>query len=139
MTTDSGDNGATTGAGGEWVFDGQGRLYDLSGTPEVATFGPPAALRWVAPIDLPSVFGLRCALANPSGTTFDLRCASEVFESLGGLYVNVVDEAQWYRWLEVPETTRPAHIPRATCIGARHLWIEISEQPEDRPQKENNE
>ena len=45
---------------------------------------------------------------------------------MGGLYLNVVDEAQWYRWLEVPAATRPEHIARATCIGARHVWIQIS-------------
>lgn len=123
---DEGGGGAETGRP-EWVFDGEGRLYDLGEAPEVATHGPPPTLRWVAPIDLPSVFGRRCALVNRAGTVHDLRCASEVFESIGGLYVNVVDEAQWYRWLEVAEALRPQHIPRATCIGARHLWIEVSD------------
>lgn len=111
--------------GPEWVFDGHGNLYDLHGEFTVETYGPPPALRWVSPVDLPQVFGLRCADVGRDRVVYDLRCASEVFESNGGLYVNVVVEAQWYRWLEVPEARRPERIPRATCVAARHLWIAI--------------
>lgn len=118
-----------------WAFDGHGRLLDLNQPPEVETFGPPPHLRWVSPIDLPQIFGLRCALSGPRRTVYDLRCSSEVFESNGGTYVNVVDESQWYRWLETPESRRPERIPRATCIGARHLWIEITDQSPS-PEKE---
>ena len=109
-----------------WAFDGHGRLFDLGGAAEVETYGPPPPPHWVSPVDLPEVFGLRCALSGKTHVTYDLRCASEVFESNGGLYLNVVDEAQWYRWLEEPPATRPTRIPRATCIGARHLWVEVS-------------
>lgn len=124
----------TTHDGGlNWAFDGHGKLYDLSQPMEVETYGPPPTLRWVAPVDLPQILGLRCARAGRRRVVYDLRCASEVFEDAGGLYVNVVDEAQWYRWLEVDDSRRPERIPRATCVGARHLWIEVPDAPPPPP------
>ena len=48
-----------------------------------------------------------------------------MFESNGGRYLNVVFEAQWYRWRELAEEHRPARIPRATCVATRHVWIEL--------------
>ena len=122
-----------SGGDPEWAFDGQGNLYDLSQPTRIETYGPPPSLRWVAPVDLSQIFGLRCARAGRLRVIYDLRCASEVFESDGGLFVNVVDEAQWYRWLEVPEDRRPERIPRATCVGARHLWIEVADPPPPPP------
>ncbi|MDN5805319.1 MAG: hypothetical protein L0H26_12165, partial [Microlunatus sp.] len=93
----------TSSEGPEWVFDGHGRLYDLSQGSEIETYGAPPALRWVAPVDLPQVLGLRCARSARDRVIYDLRCASEVFRSDGGEFVNVVDEDQWYRWLATPE------------------------------------
>ena len=123
----------TSGTGPEWAFDGHGNLYDLSQPTTIETYGPPPTLRWVAPVDLPQIFGFRCARAGRLRVIYDLRCASEVFESDGGLFVNVVDEAQWYRWLDVPDDRRPERIPRATCVEARHLWIEIADPPPPPP------
>ena len=108
-----------------WAFDPEGRLVDTRQPMEVATYGPPPPLRWVSPDDLGSVFGLRCALAGRDRTTYALRCVSEVFESNGGHYLNVVVEAQWYRWRELAEEYRPARIPRATCVATRHVWVEL--------------
>jgi hypothetical protein len=108
-----------------WAFDAEGRLVDTRQPMEVATYGPPPPIRWVSPDDLGSVFGLRCALAGRDRTTYGLRCVSEVFESTGGHYLNVVFEAQWYRWRELAEEDRPAGIPRATCVATRHVWIEF--------------
>jgi len=121
------------GTGSEWVFDGNGNLYDLSQPVELETYGPPPILRWVAPMDLPEIFGERCARADRRRVIYNLRCATEVYESDGGLYVNVVDEDQWYRWLDVPDERRPERIPRAICVAARHLWIEIADQPSSPP------
>ena len=112
----------------DWVFDGHGNLYDLGQPQEVESYGPPPSLRWVSSSDLPQIFGMRCAFAGRHRVVYDLRCASEVFEDSGGLYVNVVDEAQWYRWLEADDDRRPERIPRANCVGARHVWIEVSQQ-----------
>ena len=108
-----------------WAFDAEGRLVDTGLPMEVATYGPPAPIRWVSPDDLGSVFGLRCALVGRDRTTYGLRAVSEVFESTGGHYLNVVFEAQWYRWRELDEEYRPARIPRATCVATRHVWIEF--------------
>jgi hypothetical protein len=107
-----------------WAIDAEGRLVDTGQPMEVIAYGPPPPARWVSPDDLGSVFGLRCALAGRDRTTYDLRAASEVFESNGGRYLNVVLEAQWYRWRELTEEYRPAGIPRATCVATRHVWIE---------------
>ena len=126
-------NTEASGSGSDWAFDGRGKLYDLSQPVEMETYGPPPALRWVAPVDLPQIFGLRCARSGRRHVYYDLRCATEVFESDGGLFVNVVDEDQWYRWLEVPESRRPERIPRATCVEARHLWIEVADPPPPPP------
>jgi hypothetical protein len=108
-----------------WAIDAEGRLVDTGQPMEVATYGPPAPIRWVSPDDMGSVFGLRCALVGRDRTTYGLRCVSEVFESTGGHYLNVVFEAQWYRWRELDEEYRPARIPRATCVATRHVWIEL--------------
>ena len=108
-----------------WAFDAEGRLVDTHQPMEVVTYGPPPAARWVSPDDLGSVFGRRCALVGRDQTTYGLRAASEVFESNGGRYLNVVFEAQWYRWRELAEERRPARIPRATCVATRHVWIEL--------------
>ena len=108
-----------------WAFDAEGRLVDTGQPMEVATYGPPAPIRWVSPDDLGSVFGRRCALVGRDRTTYGLRAVSEVFESTGGHYLNVVFEAQWYRWRELDEEYRPAGIPRATCVPTRHVWIEF--------------
>ena len=110
-----------------WAFDAEGRLVDTRQPMEVATYGPPPPIRWVSPDDLGSVFGLRCALVGRDRVTYGLRCVSEVFESTGGHYLNVVFEAQWYRWRELAEEHRPARIPRATCVATRHVWIEFTD------------
>ena len=108
-----------------WAFDAEGRLVDTSQPVEVVTYGPPPPVRWVSPDDLGGVFGLRCAVAGPEETTYGLRIVSEVFESNGGRYLNVVFEHQWYRWQEADVKVRPEHIPRATCVATRHVWIEF--------------
>jgi hypothetical protein len=112
-----------------WAFDGRGNLFDLGRPTEIETYGPPPPLRWMSPVDLPQIVGLRCAVAGRRRVVYDLRCASEVFEDSGGLFVNVVDEDQWYRWLNVDDSRRPERIPRATCVGARHVWIEVTDEP----------
>ena len=115
---------------GDWsglAFDSDGRLMDLNGTAEVMTFGPPPPTRWVVAGDLASVFGRRACLVRRSGPVYDVRCASEVFGDSGGLYVNLVHEDQWYRWLELAEAARPERVPHATCVGARHVWIELND------------
>jgi hypothetical protein len=117
-----------------WAFDGEGRLVDTSQPVEVITYGPPPAVHWVQPIDIGAVFGLRCALVGRDRTTYDLRCASEVYESNGGAYLNLVTEAQWYRWRDLDEPDRPDRIPRATCVAARHVWIELADNQETPPQ-----
>ncbi len=108
-----------------WAFDAEGRLVDTQQPMEVISYGPPPQIRWVSPDDLGSVFGLRCALVGRDRTAYGLRATSEVFESNGGRYLNVVFEAQWYRWRELAEEYRPARIPRATCVATRHVWIEL--------------
>lgn len=110
-------------------FDAWGNLIDLIQSPEVMMFGPPPAVGWLDPLDLPTVFGRRCALANRDQITYDLRCASEVYQSAGGQYLNVVSEDQWYRWHEMSPQTRPERVPRATSIATKHLWIEDTTQP----------
>ena len=108
-----------------WALDADGRLVDTHQPMEVVTYGPPPPARWLSPDDLGSVFGLRCALVGRDRIAYGLRCVSEVFESNGGHYLNVVYESQWYRWRELAEEHRPARIPRATCVATRHLWIEL--------------
>ena len=107
------------------AFDAEGRLVDLNGAAEVITYGPPPPTRWILAVDLPGVYGRRACHVKPTTTVYDLRCASDVFESSGGLYVNVVLEAQWYAWLDLDDDSRPEQIPRATCMSARHIWIEV--------------
>jgi hypothetical protein len=107
-----------------WAFDAEGRLVDISQPLEVIAFGPPPPVRWASPDDLGSVSGRRCAVVGRDQTTYDLRVVSEVFESNGGRYLNVVFEDQWYRWQEAAKGDRPEHIPRATCVATRHVWIE---------------
>lgn len=121
-----------------WAFDAEGRLVDTSQPLEVITFGPPPPVRWTSPDDLGEVFGLRCAVVGRDATTYDLRVVSEVFESNGGRYLNVVFEDQWYRWQETGEDDRPEHIPRATCVATRHVWIEY-ETPSRGPDEERME
>jgi hypothetical protein len=118
-----------------WSFDAEGRLVDTSQPMEVIIFGPPPPVRWVSPDDLGEVFGLRCAVVGRDATTYGLRVVSEVFESNGGRYLNVVFEDQWYRWQETGEDDRPEHIPRATCVATRHVWIEF-ETPSRGPEGE---
>jgi hypothetical protein len=84
------------------------------------------------------VFGLRRTVVGRDATTYDLRVVSEVFESNGGRYLNVVFEDQWYRWKEAGEDERPEHIPRATCVPTRHVWIEY-ETPTRGPEEERTE
>ena len=50
--------------GSGWAFDGFGNLYDFSQPMDVETYGPPPLLRWVAPVDLPHIFGMPCAVAG---------------------------------------------------------------------------
>ena len=118
------DAGEAEGWSG-WAFDADGRLVDTHQPMEVVAYGPPRPARWVSPDDLGTVFGLRCALVGRDRTSYDLRCVSEVFESNGGRYLNLVFEAQWYRWRDLAEEHRPARIPRATCVATRHVWIEF--------------
>jgi len=121
-----------------WAFDADGRLVDTSQPLEVVTFGPPPPVHWVSPDDLGNVTGRRCAVVGRDQTTYDLRVVSEVFESTGGRYLNVVFEDQWYRWQETGEHDRPEHIPRATCVATRHVWIEY-ESPTWGPEEERTE
>ena len=122
--------------GADWggvAFDADGRLVDLHGAAEVVTYGPPPPLRWVPVADLPHVTGRRACLMTASGPVFDVRCASEVFSSGGGRYLHLVYEDQWYRWLDADPAIRPAGVPRATCVGARHVWVAAVDYPPDRP------
>ncbi len=121
-----------------WAFDADGRLVDTSQPMEVVTYGPPPPIRWLSPDDLGHVFGLRCAVVGRDQTTYDLRVVSEVFESNCGRYLNVVFEDQWYRWQEAGEGDRPEHIPRATCVATRHVWIEY-ETPSRGPEEERTD
>lgn len=121
-----------------WTFDAAGRLVDTSQPMEVVTFGPPPPMRWVSPDDLGQVFGRRCAVVGRDATTYGLRIASEVFESNGGRYLNLVFEDHWYRWQEAAEGARPEHIPRATCVATRHVWIEY-ETPTGGSEQERTE
>jgi hypothetical protein len=121
-----------------WAFDAEGRLVDTSQPLEVIAFGPPPPVRWASPDDLGSVSGRRCAVVGRDQTTYDLRVVSEVFESNGGRYLNVVFEDQWYRWQEAGKDNRPEHIPRATCVATRHVWIEY-ESPNGAPEEERTE
>ena len=50
-------------------------------------------------------------------TTYDLRVVSEVFESNGGRYLNVVFEDQWYRWQEAGEDAPPGAHPAGHLCG----------------------
>ena len=128
--TGPGEIGEWTG----WAFDAEGRLVDTRQPMEVVSYGQPPQTRWASPEDLGSVFGCRCALVGRDRTTYGLRCVSEVFDSNGGRYLNVVFEAQWYRWQELAPEVRPAQIPRATCVATRHLWIELCD-PKPRQQE----
>jgi hypothetical protein len=123
---------------GGWAFDADGRLVDTSQPLEVVTFGPPPPVRWVSPDDLGIVTGRRCAVVGRDRTTYDLRVVSEVFESNGGRYLNVVFEDHWYRWQDTDKDDRPEHIPRATCVATRHVWIEY-ESPTRGPEEERTE
>lgn len=111
----------------EWenlAFDNDGRLVDTGGPVEFVDFGPPPATTWVAVMDLAEVFGRRAAVLNSRGPVYDLRLASEAFEDAGGWYVHLVGEDQWWEWLSVPESQRPARPPRAVCWPTRYVWVE---------------
>ena len=123
---------------GGWAFDAEGRLVDTQQPMEVVTYGPPPPSRWVSPDDLGSIFGQRCALVGRDRTTYGLRCVSEVFESNGGHYLNVVFEAQWYRWRELAEEDRSTGITRATCVATRHVWIELLDPSPSEDEGEDN-
>ena len=107
------------------AFDESGRLIDLAGAVEFASFGPPPAVTWVPVMDLGEVFGRRAAVVNSRGPTYDLRLASEVFGDAGGWYIHLVGEDQWWDWLAVPEADRPARPPRAVCWPTRYVWVEM--------------
>lgn len=107
------------------AFDGHGHLYDLGGEFSVETYGPPDPIRWVAVDDLGEVFGRRIAVPQRDQIIYDHRAASEVYESNGGRYVNVVAEAQWWQWSLTDEEERPDRISRAVPFPTRHVWVEI--------------
>ena len=117
-----------TDTGSEWddlAFDDQGRLIDLAGPLEFASFGPPPPITWTPVMDLAEVFGRRAAVVNHRGPVYDLRLASEVFEDAGGWYIHLVGEDQWWEWLGVPEDRRSERPPHATCWPTRYVWVEV--------------
>jgi hypothetical protein len=106
------------------TFDEAGRLVDLNGPVEFASFGPPPLITWTPVMDLIEVFGCRAAAVNSKGPVYDLRLASEVFEDAGGWYVHVVGEDQWWAWLSMPADQRPNRPPRGVCWPTRYVWVE---------------
>nr|WP_294694226.1 hypothetical protein [uncultured Friedmanniella sp.] len=111
----------------EWddlAFDEGGRLIDVGGPLEFASFGPPPPVTWVAVMDLAEVFGRRAAVVNSRGPAYDLRLASDAFEDAGGWYIHLVGEDQWWEWLSMPEQQRPPRPTRAVCWPTRYVWVE---------------
>ena len=56
-------------SGSEWVFDGQGHLYDLAGEFTVETYGSPEPIRWISIDDLGHVFGRPSRSAPDAGSS----------------------------------------------------------------------
>jgi hypothetical protein len=110
--------------GSEWVFGGDGRLYDLGGEFQVETYGPPEPIRWVSIDDLGQVFGQPVAIAKRHGIVYDHYAVSEVYESNGGRYVNLVHAAHWWNWMQLDPTQRPPQVPRAVVFATRHVWVQ---------------
>lgn len=106
------------------VFDPDGRLIDLGGPLEFVDFGPPPPMVWVAVMDFGDAFGHRVAVVSGK-PTYGLRLASDVFEDAGGWYVHVIGEDQWWDWVSIPEDRRPSRPPRAVCVPARYVWVEV--------------
>lgn len=104
------------------AFDAHGNLVDLSAPVTAETWGPPPPIGWTPIEDLADIFGRRLCLMTRSGPIYDHRAASEVYESAGGWFVNVVAERQWWAW--VSDDQRPPRIPRAVAWHTRHVWIE---------------
>ena len=113
--------------GSDWVFDGHGHLYDLAGEFSVETFGPPEPIRWISIDDLGQIFGQPVAISTRRGIIYDHHAASEVYESNGGRYVNLVHDAQWWAWAKLPPAERPAQISRAVPWATRHVWVQQRE------------
>ncbi len=107
------------------VFDQKGRLVDLAGPLEFVNFGPPPPVTWVPVMDVGGAFGRRVAVVNSQGPIYDLRLASDVFEDAGGWYVHVIGEDQWWDWVSIPESERPARPARAVCLRAGYVWVEV--------------
>lgn len=122
-----------TGSSGGWdnlAFDGHGNLYDLSGEFSIETYGSPPPVEWVAVLDLPPpVFGRRLCVMTPSGPHYDQRAASEVYEESGGFWINLVGDAQWWAWNDLPADRRPPRIPRAVPWRTQHVWAEVRQVP----------
>jgi hypothetical protein len=114
------------------TFDKDGRLIDLNGPVEFATFGPPPPITWIPVMDVADAFGRRAATRNSRGPIYDLRIASQVFEDSGGWYVHLVGEDQWWDWLAIPVLSRPERPGKAVCWPTRYVWIEHRETGEDR-------
>lgn len=83
---------------------------------------PPLTPRHV--LDVPSVIGRRLILMTPTGPKRDFRAASDVIVDESGSHVRVVEEWRWYRWLAMPEDTRPEACPRARAWSATNVWVE---------------
>lgn len=107
------------------AFDARDRLVDLGGPLEFVDFGPPPPVAWVPVMDLGHVFGRRVAVVKAAGPTYDLRLASDVFEDAGGWYAHVIGEDQWWEWVALPESERPARPAPAVCVQARYIWVEV--------------
>ena len=118
-------------SGSEWVFDGQGHLYDLAGEFTVETYGSPEPIRWISIDDLGHAFGRAVAISTRRGIIFDHHAASEVYESNGGRYVNLVHDAQWWAWARLDPARRPAQIARAVPWATRHVWVQQREGAAD--------
>lgn len=108
------------------VVTPRGRVVDLSEGPGLRNFGPPPARRWVNIADLPSpVMGSAVVLMNSGKPLVNRRAASEVFESNGGLYVRVIGEPQWWRWIETPTDQRSTWPRKSLVMEAMYVWTQI--------------
>jgi len=83
--------------------------------------------RWISIDDLGQIFGQPVAISTRRGIIYDHHAASEVYESNGGRYVNLVHDAQWWAWAKLPPADRPAQISRAVPWATRHVWVQQRE------------
>lgn len=90
---------------------------------QIDRHGPPPGLEWVCAIDLPAVAGEPVAICLPGEIMYDHRAVSNPHEgeTPGSWWVDVVHEADWWKWVDTPN--RPRRVPGIKRVRAIHLWV----------------